>query len=184
MNKIYKIMASMMILCIVLTGCSKTKVAQNPKSEVQGTLLTSDTAIISSTIWSDLSEGKSNISAMYGLPGILVTANDGNETLKQIGEFLKNSIPYTKLVPKSGSKPYAQYAGYLGPPVFTISNKNHKIIINPAWYVETPGNGQFKVQHISGVLEVNIDGQIKYIYSQTFYDWMYNTEEWLPSFHN
>jgi hypothetical protein len=174
------------VLCFVFafSSCSTGRQSSNlsdNSSSVKSNL--SGTAISTSTIWKDLVEGKSDIGVMYGCPGILLTANDENTMLKQIGTFLEHSIPYTKSVPKSGDKPYDENAGYMGPPVLTISNKNHKIIINPAWYVETPGDGQFKVQDISGVIEVNIDGQITYVQSQTFYDWMYNGKL-LPSFHN
>lgn len=156
-------------------GCS-------PQKSPAPSVTSSPSGITSTVAWQDLGKGQSDISIMYGFPGIFGAAKNANSTYEQIGAFLANSKPYTKSVPKSGTKPYIEFAGYLGPPVITITNKLHKVIINPAWYVETPGGGKFKVKHVSDVLEVNVDGHSTFIRSQAFYDWMYN-KKWQSSFH-
>jgi hypothetical protein len=164
---------------LVILTCACTPLT----SPVPSTTASQSSGIISTAIWRDLGEGQSDVRIMYGFPGILGIASNANATYKQVGVFLAKSVSYTKSVPKSGTKPYIEYAGYLGPPVLTISNKRHKVIINPAWYVETPGGGNFKVKHVSGVLEVNVDGYSTFIQSKAFYDWMYNNK-WQSSFHN
>ncbi|MCL2343478.1 MAG: hypothetical protein FWC62_06240 [Firmicutes bacterium] len=141
----------------------------------------SNTEIIPSAIWENLGKGQSTFTMMYGYPGISVTANDAIATYSQIDSFLSQSVPYTGEVPKDGTEPYIEHAGYLGPPVLTISDTLHTVVINPAWYVETPGGGNFSVHQVPDVLEVSVDDQTTYIQSKEFYDWMYNMQ-WQSSF--
>jgi hypothetical protein len=177
-------------LMMLLSGCNSGN--DNPKSQSSTTAADSKNAsismsisdIVNSSIWKSLGNAQSKIVMMSGLPGILNSPKDTNATYEQINSLLAQSVVYTKAVPKDNiTHPFTESAGYLGPPVLTISDKQHKIVINPAWYIDTPDAGRFAVHQVPNILEVSIDGKILYLQSSSFYNWMYN-KEWQSSFQN
>lgn len=82
MNKIYKIIISMMILCIVLTGCSNTKVENNPKNGVQVASVT------------QLSNENTNSKTYkyFAIPDKIIFNNHGKEKVIENGSDLFNKI--------------------------------------------------------------------------------------------
>jgi len=82
MNKFYRIMASTIMLSIVLTGYSKTKVANDPKNGVQGvpaTQLTNETA-------------KDKTYKYFATPDKIIFYNHGIEKDIEKGSSLFNNI--------------------------------------------------------------------------------------------
>jgi len=82
MNKICRIMASTIMLCIVLTGCSKTKVANNPKNVVQGLSATQLTNEIT----------KDKTYKYFATPDKIIFYNHGKEKDIEKGSDLYNKI--------------------------------------------------------------------------------------------
>lgn len=169
------------VFTLFLSGCGGNSKNQNSTTSPDSITSMSISDIVNSSVWKSFGD-KSEIVMMSGYPGILDSPKDSDATYKQINSFLSQSVVYTKAVPKDNiTHPFTQFAGYLGPPQLTISNKQHKVLINPAWYIDTPKEGSFSVHQVSNILEVHIDGKTLYIQSAPFYDWMYNNK-WRSSF--
>lgn len=175
---------------VLLSGCksgndsSKSQRSTTVAGSINSSASMSISDIANSSIGEDFANQQGKIVMKSGLPGILSSPKDTNATYKQINAFLAKSAVYTKAVHKNNiTHPFKESAGYMGPPVLTISDKEHKIIINPAWYIDTPDAGRFVVHQILNILEVNIDGKTLYLQSPSFYHWMYN-KDWQVSFQN
>lgn len=138
--------------------------------------------IVNSSAWKNFGNEQADIGINSGFDSQLNSAKNKNATFKQINSFLTQSAVYTKSVPKDNiTHPFVESAGYLGPPVLTISDKLHRVSINPAWYIDTPDAGHFALHQVTNILEVNFDGKKLYIQSPSFYDWLYNGK-WQSSF--
>lgn len=162
-----KVVLFCLIICVLaLISCSKP---QNTSADV-----------ISSVAWQSLDKGQYDVHMINGLPGIVNTANDPKATYNQIEAFLVKAASYTKSIPKSDH--YTEYAGYIGPPYITFTNRSHTITISPAWYVKVTNN-TINVKYVTGVLQVNFDKRSILIQSQSFYNWL-KDNKWQASFHN
>lgn len=177
-------------LMVLLSGCksgndsSKRQSGTTAAGSINSSASMPISDIVDSSIWKGFANKQGKIVMKSGLPGILSSPKDMNATYKQINSFLAKSVVYTKAVQKNNiTHPFKEHAGYMGPPVLTISDKKHKIVINPAWYIDTPDAGRFTVHQVPNILKVSIDGKVLYLQSSSFYNWMYN-KGWQSSFQN
>lgn len=177
-------------LMVLLSGCKSGNDSAKSLCSATVTDSTNPSAsmsisdIVNSSIWKSFGNQQSKIVMKCGLPGRLSSPKDTHATFEQINSFLAKSAVYTKAVPKDNiPSSFIEAAGYLGPPELTISDQEHKAVINPAWYIDTPSAGRFAVHQVPNILEVSLDGKVIYLQSSSFYIWMYN-EEWQPSFRN
>jgi len=98
---------------------------------------------------------------------------------RQVNTFLLKSIPYNKAIPKNDVAICGNNAGL--PPGMVITDKQHTMSINPAYYLKINNDGSYSIQFVPGVLSVNIDDHVKFIQNQAFYDWL-NNMDWQPYF--
>ena len=179
--------AVFLALTVSMSGCGSGNGSPSSATAVVSSVSRpnmSISVITDSSLWKDFKNGQSNVVMKSGLPGILESPRDTAATYKQVDSFLLHSAVCTKTVQKDNiTHPFKENGGYIGPPVLTVSDKQHKAVINPAWYIGTPDAGHFVVHHVQDILEINLDGEKIYIQSRTFYDWMYNNK-WKPSFQN
>lgn len=177
-------------LTVLLIGCSsRNDSSENPGSTAAASRISSSASvsisdIINSSAWKSCNNQQSKIVMKSGSPGILSSPNNKKAIYEQINSFLAKSVVYTKSVPKDNiTHPFVEAAGYLGPPELTVSDQEHKIIINPAWYIDAPNADRLVVHQVPNILAVSIDGRVLYLQSTSFYNWMYN-EDWKSSFHS
>jgi len=138
--------------------------------------------IIAAT-WADFTQNRNNISIYIG-DSVVHKAKDVNTAYKQVNAFLLNSIPYDKPIPKNDEGvagcAFGSVTEFL--PALVISDKQHTMSINPAYYLKKNYDDTNIIEFIPGVLSVNIDDKIKFIQNRSFYNWL-NNMQWQPYFY-
>ncbi|MCL2783351.1 MAG: hypothetical protein FWD80_05190 [Propionibacteriaceae bacterium] len=166
-----KMLAAGIGLCVMaaLSACVGGAAQTPPSASVS-----SGAGATSYVVCQGANGGQPTVQITYNFQSIVMAANDMDATCQLVANFLQQTVPYTESIPPATYPPVP--AGYIGPPVLTISNHQTTVTITPAWY------WQGAVKNISGVLEISGNGPDVNVECQPLYDWLYNLE-WQDSFH-
>ena len=171
--------ALLLILSFVFPACCEEKWSDNRSSASTSSGKGNPSVILAAGLREIADRGK--VTLMDDTPAAKCWTPKSNQaTLVEITSWLQRATLYHGALPSPQTSSAVVFAANIAPSTLLINTPDHKITIQPFFYLNSEGKA-YQKSYLPGVLILNDGGQKTYFQSGRLYDWLKN-DQWKNEF--